>query len=288
MSNAEYLRALEDLFPQVHPTLPPLPNDTIVAGFENSAEAQRPTDVRISRIETIANLYAQGATQDSNAVRALVQCDDWSTPQRADDCARGFITTVGARIFRRPLTIAERDRFALRFVTWVSAVDFEGAVRLTLSAMLQSPQFIYRPELEPADRSPGSVTPVDPYALATRLSLLLWESSPDELLLTAAHNNQLESEQQVRAQATRMLADPRARRAYWSFHRQWLGLDRILTAEHLVRTPEVDPLWSNTTPLAAIAETQRFVENTLFETGSFRELLTSRRAWVNAHACPAC
>jgi len=46
--------------------------------------------------------------------------------------------------------------------------------------------------------------------------------------------------EQIDAQAARMLGDARARRLYWDFHRQWLGLDRILGDEHLVRTPEVD------------------------------------------------
>src|SRR5262249_50582452 len=131
-----------------------------------------------------------------------------------------------------------------RFAAWAAAVDFEGAVRLTLSAMLQSPQFLYRPEPAPPAAAPGSVVAVEPYAMASRLSFFLWESIPDDVLLIAAARDELRTADQIGAQAQRMLSDDRARRLYWDFHRQWLGLDRILTDEDLVRTPAVDPLWT--------------------------------------------
>src|SRR5258706_12976160 len=77
LSNDEYLNALEDLFPDLHPVLPELPRDTAVAGFENAAESQEPSDVRIARFEEVADLYAAAATADSDAVRVLTGCVDW-------------------------------------------------------------------------------------------------------------------------------------------------------------------------------------------------------------------
>ena len=62
LSNTEYLNALQDLFPALHPVLPALPADVPVAGFENAAEGQEPSDVLIARYEAIANLYAAAAT----------------------------------------------------------------------------------------------------------------------------------------------------------------------------------------------------------------------------------
>lgn len=282
LSNNEYLNALHDLFPAQSPTLPELPADIPVADFDNAAQGQQPSDVRIARYEAIATIYAEGATVDTPAVRALVGCDDWTTPDLANACATKLVDGMGGRLFRRPLDAAEHDRFLANFRTWQAAVDFEGAVRLTLSAMLQSPQFLYRVEPRPADQPPGSVVAVEPYAMASRLSFFLWESVPDQALLDAASRNELATEEQLRAQADRMLQDDRARRLLWSFHRQWLGLDRILLDEHLVRTPTVDAQWSAATPPAALMESRLFVENTLAQGGTLRDLLTSRRAWVNA------
>ncbi len=284
LSDAEYLNALHDLFPA--PTasisvLPALPPDVPVAGFDNAAEAQQASDVLVARYEAIANLYAAAATVDTPSVSALVGCEDWSTPALTTSCATGFIQATGRRLFRRPLDADETTRFLLRFQAWQWAVDFPGAVQLTLSAMLQSPQFIYRAEPLSPTLTPGTVIPVEPYAMASRLSFFLWESTPDDALLEAASRNELQTDAQLRAQALRLLADPRGLRVLWSFPRQWLGLDRILLDEHTVRTPAVDPSWTTATQTSAYEETQLFVQNVLAQGGTFRELLTSRRAWVN-------
>ncbi|MEO7733675.1 MAG: DUF1592 domain-containing protein, partial [Kofleriaceae bacterium] len=178
----------------------------------------------------------------------------------------------------RPVTADEQDRFTLRFAAWKASIDFEAAVQLTLSAMLQSPQFLYRPE--PAAPSGSVPAAVEPYAMASRLAFFLWESVPDEPLLEAAAHDQLRTEAQVRAQAARMLDDPRARRMLWDFHRQWLGLERVLADEHQVRTPEIDPGWTASTPAETVEESRRFVEN-VAPGGTLHDLLTSRRAWVN-------
>lgn len=274
LTNAQYINALHDLFPAVAVELPPLPNDTVVAGFDDAAEAQEPSDVRIARYETIANLYAAALTRDTPAVRALVGCD-WATPTEGNACAASFIEQVGRRIYRRPVASDERERLLLRFAGWRTAIDFEAAVRLTLATMLQSPAFVYRPE----PTVQGDVVAVAPYELASRLSLLLWQSTPDDELLNAAASGELSTADGLRKQATRMLDDAKAKRVLWDFTRQWLGLDRVLTDEHSFRAPEIDPAWTADTPLAAFAESRLFVENVGF--GSLRDLLGSRRAWVN-------
>ncbi len=277
LSNSEYLNALHDTFPSLHPTLPPLPDDATVAGFENAAEAQQPSDVRIARFETIANLYAEAATADAAAVSQLVDCGGAETPK----CASKFIARLGAQLFRRPLTTAELARFDSRFSAWQSAADFAGAVQLTLGAMLQAPQFLYRVEPAPAQIAGSQAVDVEPYAMASRLAFFLWESVPDAQLLDAAEHDRLHTPEELRAQVERMLADERSHRLFWDFHRQWLGLDRILEDEQLVRTPDVDAHWSAASQEAASTEVQLFVEHTLTDEGSLPALLTSRRAWVN-------
>jgi hypothetical protein len=280
LSDGEYLNALHDLFPSLSLTLPALPPDVPVAGFDNAAEGQEPSDVLIARYEAIANLYAAAATVDTPSVSAMVGCTDWSTTPLAIACATQFIQQTAARIFRRPLDAGETSRFLLQFQVWQAQVDFPGAVQLTLSTMLQSPQFIYRAEPLPVMQQ-GVVVPVEPYAMATRLAFFLWASTPDDALLQAASRNELRTDAQLRAQATRMLADQRSLRVLWSFPRQWLGLDQILLDEQTVRTPQVDPVWTTVTQQSAYLETEFFVEHTLASGGTFRDLLLSPRAWVN-------
>ena len=283
LSNTEYLYALNDLFPAIHPALPPLPADNSVSGFENEADAQAPSDLRIARFEAIAHLYAAAATLDSTAVADVTGCEGWATPTQAAACSSDFIQRTGARLFRRPLSTEEEAHFTQRFTSWATAVDFPAAVQLTLSAMLQAPQFLYR--AEPSDAFAPTTEPfvaVEPYAMASRLSFFLWESVPDDELLRAAGAGELQTEDDIRQQATRMLADPRALRLAWDFHRQWLALDRIMTDEHEVRTSEVDPLWTTTTQASALRESRMFIERSFVDVGTLGDLLTSQRAWVNS------
>ncbi|HTA18358.1 MAG TPA: DUF1588 domain-containing protein, partial [Polyangia bacterium] len=59
------------------------------------------------------------------------------------------------------------------------------------------------------------------------------------------------------------------------------GLDRILIGKNAVRTPQVDPAWTAATQASASKETELFVQNTLSGGWTLRDLLTSRRAWVD-------
>ena len=280
LTSSEYLNSLHDLFPNLALTLPPLPADAIIGGFDNAASAQAPSDVAIARYETIANLYAAAATVDDAAVTALVGCD-WSTSDLATSCSTKFINEQGRRIFRRPLTSDEFARLQTKFVGWQSAVDFEAAVELTLATMLQAPQFIYRPEPLVSDEDPSTLVAVDAYELATRLSFFLWSSTPDDALLDAAESGALIGEDGVRTQATRMLQDGRARRTLWDFHRQWLALDLVVTTGQTYRTPDIDPNWSAQTATSSETETELFVENTLMSGGTLHDLLLSPHAWVD-------
>ena len=71
LSNHEYLTALHDLFPAQSPALPELPADIPVADFDNAAQGQQPSDVRIARYEAIATLYAD-RRQPAGVVPAVV------------------------------------------------------------------------------------------------------------------------------------------------------------------------------------------------------------------------
>ncbi len=274
LSNAEYHYALADLFPQAKAALPTLPSDGVVGGFDNAAEGQVASDVRIARYEASANAIA------AEVASTLPDCS-YANEEQHEACVRSFVAREGRRLFRRPLSTNELDSWTTRFSRWQKSVDFEAAAQLTLSAMLQAPPFLYRPELVSSDVAPGRVSSVEPYAMASRLSFFLWASVPDEELLAAAGGDQLHTTEQVEAQAKRMLSDPRAARVLWDFHRQWLGLDRILEDEHQARTPRVDPDWSVARQRAVYQESRLFVENVLLAGGSLRDLLRSTRAWVN-------
>ena len=62
---------------------------------------------------------------------------------------------------------------------------------LAVTATLTSPSFIFRSEVQAEPDNPGKVVPIDEYALASRLSYFLWDTTPDDELLRAAAAGEL-------------------------------------------------------------------------------------------------
>jgi hypothetical protein len=110
-----------------------------------------------------------------------------------------------------------------RFVSLVeerrkAGLSFTQAMVAGYTAVLASPKFVYLKE------KPGRL---DDYALATRLSLFLWNSLPDEALLSRAAKGELKRPGVVRAETDRMLADPKSRRFVDSFLDYWIDLRKM-------------------------------------------------------------
>lgn len=101
---------------------------------------------------------------------------------------------------------------------------WEGQIGVALRAVLCSPHFLYRVEIDEQAESKES-RPLDDYQLASRLSYFLWSSMPDQKLFDLAARRQLH--QQLPTQVKRMLADPRSRALSDNFAMQWLGLRKL-------------------------------------------------------------
>jgi hypothetical protein len=105
-----------------------------------------------------------------------------------DYSARAILTAFGTRAFRRPLAPQEIERFV-----WIyqqagkKGGNFEQSVQTALTALLVSPHFLFRGELQPDPDNPRSTHPINEWALASRLSYFLWSTMPDdELFATRA------------------------------------------------------------------------------------------------------
>jgi hypothetical protein len=133
---------------------------------------------------------------------------------------------LAAKAWRRPLTAGEKDslRGFYAYQREQGKMDHAGALRALLARILVSPSFLYRVE-EPAEVS--GTRPLSGMEVASRLSLFLWSSGPDEELLRAASAGELAKPEKLREQARRMLADKKARRFATEFFGQWLGFYRF-------------------------------------------------------------
>lgn len=120
------------------------------------------------------------------------------------------------RAYRQPVPEEEVQRF-LKVIRHAldSGSNFTEAMLAGYSAVLCSPAFVCLEE------KPGKL---DAFALATRLSLFLWNSEPDEALRAAATKDELHKPDVLKAQTARLLADPKARRFIDAFLDYWLDL----------------------------------------------------------------
>ncbi len=138
--------------------------------------------------------------------------------------------------------------------------------------MLQSPNFLFRLDATPS-------VALRPYAAASRLSYTLWDTMPDDALLTAAARGELSTPDGVTKVADGMLRDPRAHQALDEFVSQWLRFDRILTA---TRDKRRYPQFSRETAVAMTQEAQLFIGDLVWNDRNFMDAFTANYGFVNA------
>ena len=156
--------------------------------------------------------------------------------------------------------------------------SLQRALRAVVEAALQSPHFLYRIERGLVDAAQPERRRLDGFELASRLSFLIWRSTPDARLLELAASGALEDEETLASEARRMAEEQRGRSGLWSFFEQWLGLRKLKTLERdRVLYPSYDPelrtLWS--------LEIQLLIEELLFEVRDLRRLFDSPRLFVD-------
>ena len=125
----------------------------------------------------------------------------------ASGCLMQTIQTFGRKAFRRPLTTDEVTRFMALGTGTPTGTPAEVAAA-TLYAFLVDPSFLYIEETNttaaPAS-APSGTLQLSSYEVAARLSYMIWGTTPDATLSTAADNNQLQTKAQILTQAKRMV-----------------------------------------------------------------------------------
>ena len=257
---------------------PPSEPDVEVGGYAAIGAAVSTISPRgVENFERAAYAVARQIVSEPERAR-FVRCE----PAGVDDrpCMEEVVRTQGRRIWRRPLTDDEVDRVTTIGLNSADTLgDFYAGLEFALAALLQSPHFLFRREI-------GEPHPDDPqqrrytsYELAARLSFLLWNTTPDDTLLDAAAAGALDTEAGLRAEAERLLADPRARGGLARFFTEWLHLD-VLDALH--KDPQIYPAATDELGAMARTETLLTLEDLVFERrADFRDLLTQRRTFVN-------
>ncbi len=193
------------------------------------------------------------------------------------DGARRIVSNFTRRAFRRPAEKQEIDRLMRIFeATQKDGSNFEEGIQITLQAVLVSPYFLFRGELQPDPDNPTSVHPVNDYALASRLSYFIWSSMPDEELFALAEKKVLRKN--LDAQLKRMLQDPKAGALVENFADQWL---QIRNLAFVSPDPKMFPKFNDEIRRAMQQETELFFQGIVREDRSVLEFIDADYTYLN-------
>jgi len=188
---------------------------------------------------------------------------DLPDPERASRALADFLP----RAFRRDVGPEERARFESFFArVRPSSESFEEAMKETFAAVLVSPHFLHLVDTR------------DDFAIASRLSYLLWSTSPDERLWELAKAGKLREKGTLAEETLRLMNDPRCEEFVERFSDQWFdlgGLDRVAV------NPEFYPDFPDSLKAAMRTETQEVFGEILRGDLSCLELIDSNWTVVN-------
>jgi hypothetical protein len=180
--------------------------------------------------------------------------------------------------YRRPVVKEDLIKPMEFFAEGQAEDGFEAGIELALSAILVSPEFLFRIEREPEELSSGEAYAITDLELASRLSFFVWSSIPDDELLTLAEQGRLRDPGVLEGQIQRMLADPRASNLATNFAGQWLHLRNLEnTAPNLRLFPDFD----DNLRQSFRTETELFFESIVREDRSAVDLISADYTYLN-------
>lgn len=235
------------------------------------------TPVGFDSYSKMADSIALQVTNEKNRGR-LVPCKPKSAAAPDDACASQFFSQYGLMLFRRPLTSDElKSRVKLAESMTRASGDFYAGLRYGLATLLQSSEFLFRKEVAlPAGAKDYTL---DPYSRASRLSYLLWDTTPDNELLKAAETGDLNTSAGLEKQVDRLMASPRLDTGMRAFFSDMLELD---TFDNVSKDSLLYPKWSVAMAASAREETLRTaIDLSLHQNGDMRDLMTTPHTYIN-------
>jgi hypothetical protein len=272
LSSEQLDNSVRDLFRSASAPKSDVFNDPQILGFTGDAGALLVRDLGSQQLMSYAEQVARWAV--TNVAADLTPCKEM-TPA----CRTQFIKQFGLRAFRQPPADAVVARYERLFA---SGATFEQGLELTITAMLQSPYFLYRRELgEPDPQKPGQgIVRLTQYEIATNIAYLITRSTPDDQLLAAAGANQLGTREQIDAQVERLLQDPKHRQTMHTFVGEWLEAKRVTD---VLKDPAVFD-FNDALRADMDRETAALIEDVVFtRRGTLNDLLTVDYTFVNAN-----
>ncbi len=221
--------------------------------------------------------YVAKGPGDTPSRRRIFVCEP-TKPTEEEPCAERILATLMRRAYRRPVTEADLEKPMEFFRKARAEEGFEAGIETALSAVLVSPEFLFRVERDPAGVAPHTAYRLSDLELASRLSFFLWSSIPDDELLGTAIRGELHKPRVLEKHVRRMLADSRSRSLVSNFAAQWLYLRNL---ESLTPDLRLFPDFDDNLRQAFRRETELFFESILREDRSVLDLLKADYTYLN-------
>ena len=277
LTRFEYSNTLRDLLNDTTSPGDLLPPETKGNGFSNDAAEITTPRLLVDAYQSVAHNAAARAVTSATTLASISPCDTATLGEAA--CSQQFVDTFGSRAFRRPLDADERTAFLSVFAAGRNGGTYADGLAAVIEMALQSPQFLYRVELGVPAANTSVARPTS-YEMASRLSYLLWGSLPDDTLLAAAKADALDTKEQVLAQATRMLTDPRTREVVRYFHDTLYG---IVGLDGLQRDTTFFPTYNAALGTLFREETEQFLDSIVWDgAGDFATMLSAPFTFLNS------
>jgi hypothetical protein len=232
-------------------------------------------------LESFSKMADSIASQvvDQKHREKLVGCAPKDAKAADDACANAFLARVGRLLFRRPLTTGElKSRVKLAGDLAKSNKDFYAGLSDSLATLLYSPTFLFRHEIAVPAAS-GKEYTLDSYSRATRLSFMLWDTTPDADLLKAAESGRLNTATGVADQVDRLMSSPRLETGMRAFFADMLQLD---TFSNTTKDSIIYPKYNAQIAAAAQEETLRTVMDVgLRSNDDIRNLMTTQKTYIS-------
>lgn len=264
LTRAELQNTLDDIFPQVKGKWAVAFSEvkSLTLGFDNDPALLTVGGQVAEKLLETAESVATAVTAD-DVLPNLLPCAK-SSPDRA--CAQTFLNDYGRRLFRRPLTQADQDRYLAFFDGRLAASDFKTALRWMTIGLIQSPHAIYRREIGARQ---GDEYQLSQHEIATELAYMFTGTTPSAELLAQADAGQFQTPEQLVSAAQQLLATPTGRDTVHRFFRLWLGYDQV---PHSL--PNVSGY--ETISPTLVQETRKLIEEVVLnQRGNTADLLTA-------------
>ena len=191
--------------------------------------------------------------------------------------AEAFLKTFLRRAYRREVTSSEINRLLVLVKRGSdNGGSFEDGLRLAVTAVLVSPNFLFRWELDGAPDNPKSIRQLNEYELASRLAFFLWRSMPDDRLLDFAKKGLLR--ENIESEIKRMIRDSRSYGMVRDFTGQWLGLRNL---DVYKPDKKIFPLFTADLKEDMRRETELLYAHVLKNNLNIKELISADYSFIN-------